>query len=114
MKTLFGATFAGGATVLVWLVFGQLINRISGVGGQILAMTGFQRDVLIISSVALVIKLLVGFPVARSSGIVGYAVVTSIVTAATNVVFVFCVRWRLGIWTHPLLPTRTAILGSGS
>jgi O-antigen/teichoic acid export membrane protein len=57
MTLIFGAGFAGGASILLWLTVGQVVNSLTGIGGQILTMTGHQRDVLWISTVALVLKL---------------------------------------------------------
>jgi O-antigen/teichoic acid export membrane protein len=101
MTLIFGAGFVGGASIMLWLTAGQVVNSLTGIGGQILTMTGHQRDVLWISTVALVLKLAIGIPVALTVGVVGYAAVTSIMTALMNVAFVASVRWRMGIWCLP-------------
>ena len=103
MSVIFGAAFAGGASALLWLTIGQTVNSLTGVCGQVLTMTGHQRDALWIGVIAFAVKLAVGIPVARTVGITGYAAVTSTITAAMNVVYLLFVRWRIGIWTHPTL-----------
>jgi len=103
MTWIFGAGYAGGSQVLVWLTIGQAVNGLTGICGVVLAMTGYQRDALVIGLAAVAVKLAIGVPVALSSGIVAYAAVTSITTAAMNVAYLLFVRLRIGIWTFPSL-----------
>ena len=98
---IFGSGFSDGAPILLWLALGQVVNALSGIGGQILTMSGYQRDVLVISTIALVLKLAIGIPIAEMFGVVWYAAITSVTTAAMNVAFVASVRHRMGIWILP-------------
>lgn len=101
MATVFGPVYAGSEPALVWLCVGQLANCATGLAGQALTMTGFQRDVVIASAAAVGIKVLVGVPIASSGGIVAYAAFSAFATTALNLVLLVAARARLGLWAYP-------------
>ena len=109
LRLVFGASYTDATTAALLLAVGQVVNGVSGIGGQVLAMSGHQRDVLWVSAFALAVKLTLGIPAAETWGIVGYAAVSSAVTALTNVLYVAVARRQLGIWTHPELHMRQVI-----
>ncbi|MDQ3877197.1 MAG: oligosaccharide flippase family protein [Actinomycetota bacterium] len=101
MRIFLGNGFGSGGRVLLWLTVGQLIAALTGVCGQLLAMTGHERDVVRVAYGILTAKLLIGFPVAFRFGVSGLAAVSSLTTAVTAVVLVAFAHKRLDVWTYP-------------
>ena len=97
---VFGAEFVAGAGVLVVLAVGQFVNVAAGSVGQVLAMTGHERDlrtVIVVSAALNVAGCLVLIP---RFGALGAAAATAAAWGVMNGLCVWYARRRLGIGTH--------------
>ena len=97
---LFGAEFVSGAGVLVVLAAGQFVNVAAGSVGQVLAMTGHERDlrVVILGSAAVnVIGCVLLIP---RMGALGAAVATAAASVLMNGLGMAFAYKRLGVRTH--------------
>ena len=92
-----GTEFVGAHATLLILLAGQAIYVATGPSGLILALSGNQRINLIFACMAMAVMLL-AFPMAVPQfGIIGAAIVLSIVTAVQNVAYMMVVKRILGI-----------------
>ncbi|MDH3378723.1 MAG: polysaccharide biosynthesis C-terminal domain-containing protein [Gammaproteobacteria bacterium] len=90
---LFGVEFTEAAPALRILAVGQLINAMTGSVSVLLAMTGHQRIMLMVMSVAMICHLLMCAILIPQFGIIGGAIATSITVAAANIVLVtYCIE----------------------
>jgi O-antigen/teichoic acid export membrane protein len=100
LRFIYGEYYITGASILVVLSVGQLVNVWSGSCGYVLMMTGHQVAMMKISilcgviSVALALYLVPGF------GGLGAAVSISIGLVMQNILMLYAVRRYLGIWTQ--------------
>lgn len=113
---LFGRMFAGGATCLVILAFGQAFYSSVGLSSTILLMFGHSRTVMW-NTVSLAILLIGGnWVLIPRWGIVGAALAVSVSMAAISVVGVFQVwrRYRVQPYTWSLVkPIVAGVLMAG-
>jgi O-antigen/teichoic acid export membrane protein len=100
LTVLYGADYAGGATALVILVLGQLVNVATGSTGALLSMTGHQRSWMVLSSLALVLNIVLCVLLIPRFGFVGAAAGTSISVSILNIVGVIVARLSLGVWPY--------------
>lgn len=84
LLSLYGSEFQAGGIVLVLFVAGQLINAASGPSNDVLEMTGHQYVVLANHWALAVANAALNYVLIQSHGIVGAAVATAGVLAATN------------------------------
>ncbi len=99
VMSLFGDTYSSGATLLVILASGQLINVLTGSTGYLLSMSGHEgdlRNVVLISGPIAVGSALLLTPL---FGVHGAAVATAIAVASQNLLSVYMVKKRLGFNT---------------
>ncbi|WP_053989926.1 flippase [Mangrovimonas sp. TPBH4] len=82
---LFGEEFLMGATVLIVLCFGQLINSISGSVGIIFQMIGKQKVYQNIVTIALIINVALNFALTPKFGGIGAAMATVVSMAFWNI-----------------------------
>ncbi|MDQ4143768.1 MAG: hypothetical protein M3198_08530 [Actinomycetota bacterium] len=104
LSLVFGSSYAGGSEALLWLAFGQAVNAATGLCGLVLAMTRFERDVLMVGSIITALKVGLGIPAAMQYEVVGLAAVSGITTALLFGILLLLARVRLGFWTTPRLP----------
>lgn len=97
---LFGAEFGSAALVLQLLVLGQLINVMTGSVGQILMMTGHEKDLRNVISSGAMLNTLLAFVLVQYFGLIGVAWSVAISTAYTSLAASFMVHRRLRIQTH--------------
>jgi O-antigen/teichoic acid export membrane protein len=86
METLYGASYSGGATILVILTIGQLFNAAAGPVGPMLVLTGHQTHWFRTTTVFLLLDLILNVTFISIYGTAGAALATSIVIFG-----VFCV-----------------------
>jgi len=96
---IFGRTFTRGATALVILSLGQLVNAGMGSVGLILTMTGHERDTAKGLAVAVGLNIVLNLALIPSFGIEGAAAATTMSLVTWNVLLALYVWRRLGIQT---------------
>lgn len=92
--SLFGAGFASGSTILRILVLAHVANAITGATGLVLTMTGHQRQVAVIVTLALTTSVGFHYLVIPRYGVVGAACVTVAATAMTHMALAW-MAWRM-------------------
>lgn len=99
VMSFFGDGFVEGALFLQILVVGQFVNVATGSVGNLLMMSGHERDlrnaVLISGPVALILA----FTLIPVFGAIGSAVATAVAVGMQNLIAVWCVKKRLGFNT---------------
>jgi len=98
---LFGQTFSRGATALVILTMGQLVNVATGPVGVLLLMTGHERSMRRRVMVAATIQVLLGLSLIPQFGIIGAATSAALGMALLNILALIAVKKRLNISLFP-------------
>ncbi|MCZ6772806.1 MAG: polysaccharide biosynthesis C-terminal domain-containing protein, partial [Proteobacteria bacterium] len=94
---VFGEEFTAGYTVLVILTVGQMFNAAMGSVGVLLQMTGHERDVAVVRSVAVALNLILNLVLIPRLGIAGAALGATASMIFWNSSMAFLVHRRLGI-----------------
>jgi O-antigen/teichoic acid export membrane protein len=101
IMAFFGPDFRAGGTVLAVLAVGQFVNVATGSVGYLLIMSGNERlmqgRAAFIAGLGLVLNLLL----VPRWGALGAGLATAVSVASTNLIAVFLVHSKLGIWTLP-------------
>lgn len=100
---VFGAPYAEASVVLVVLVLGHLVNVWTGACGNVLMMTGHQRQAmnqLLLNGLFTAVACVVG---AKLAGLVGLATAVALGTASRNLLNWWLAHRLTGLWTHALL-----------
>lgn len=95
---LFGPAFPAGRLPLVILCAGQLVNALTGPCGLLLTMTGRERQLAILISLALLANAALNWLLIPKMGSNGAALATCAVTVGWNVAAVILIRRSLGLW----------------
>ncbi len=90
--------FSDGATVLVILCFGQLLNAGCGPVGLLLNMSGHQKSVMQVTLAAVAFALTANLVLIYYHGILGAAIATMASIGLKNIVLVILARQKLGIY----------------
>ncbi len=101
---LFGTEYATGATALMILAMGQLINVACGSVGYLLMMSGHEKIVRNIMLTTAVINVVLNVLLVQQYGIEGVAVATAVSIALWNIWMLIAVRKYLGFWTININP----------
>ncbi len=94
---LFGASFQSGATALVILALGQLINAAAGPSGNVLLMTGQERMAVRGVAVGLLANVVLAVVLVPPFGVTGGAIAFASSLALWNTVLVVLARRLVGI-----------------
>ncbi|MCP2729553.1 flippase [Limnofasciculus baicalensis] len=94
---IFGAEFIQAHWSLKILIIGQLVNALSGAVGNLLAMTGYQNQLMLVSSVTALINLVLNAIAIPLWGIVGAALTTTLTLSIWNVWLVVVVMRNLEV-----------------
>jgi O-antigen/teichoic acid export membrane protein len=94
---IFGDEFTAGATALVILTVGQMVNAAMGSVGILLQMTGHERDVAIVRASSVALNLTINLILIPRLGIVGAALGAMTTMILWNSWLGFLVYRRLGI-----------------
>jgi O-antigen/teichoic acid export membrane protein len=94
---LFGDSFRSGATALIIVAVGQLINAAAGPSGNILIMTGQERIAVWGVAVGLVANIILGLALVPWLGVTGGAVAFASSLILWNVILVVLARRLVGI-----------------
>lgn len=97
MASVFGPAYKGGAACLAILSIGHLINAGAGSVGQILNMTGHERDSAFGLAIGALINVSLNAALIPSLDITGAALATCLSLAAWNIILVLLVQRRLGL-----------------
>ena len=100
LSVVFGPFYRDAALVLVILSFGHFVVSWTGGCQTCLAMTGHHNIQLVVAVVTSVGLFTLGPLAARNWGILGLAIVSSSLTAASNLIQYLMVRKLVGVWTH--------------
>jgi O-antigen/teichoic acid export membrane protein len=103
LASLFGEFYATAMPVLVILALGQLVGVAAGPCGTMLMMAGHERLQLAVSAASGAYLLLGSLWAGALYGIVGVAAVSASNTVLNNLVTIFLVRRRVGVWSHAYL-----------
>lgn len=94
---VFGREFAAGATALALLAVGQLGNVAAGSVGNILNMSGHERDTVFASGAAAAVNLVLNLALIPSLGIEGAAIATMVSLILWNGILIERVWRRTGV-----------------
>lgn len=97
LVTVFGPEFGAAWLPLLILGLGQVVNAGVGAAGQLLNMTGHERDVTRVVAVAAGLNVVLNLALIPLFGVAGAAAATSVSLVVWNVWLWFVVRQRLGI-----------------
>ena len=106
LLALFGPEYAAAAPVLAILSVAQLVNAASGSVGNLLTMSGHERDAARGFVFAAVLNLVLNALLIPAYGIVGAAVAAAISLISWNLILAVLVYRRLGIHSTALGPIR--------
>jgi O-antigen/teichoic acid export membrane protein len=96
----FGQNYAYGSAALSILVFAKLIQIGTGSCGQVLIMTGHQKDLLYISITSSILLMICLLATVENFGMIGCAGSTAIAVISQNILMLVVAKKRTGIWTH--------------
>lgn len=94
---LFGSQYSENLVVIYILLFGQLVNVLTGSVGYLLSMSGFERDLQFISLFSLSILVLLSLILVPLFSEVGAAISTCTAIILQNTISSYYVKKRLGI-----------------
>jgi O-antigen/teichoic acid export membrane protein len=97
---IFGAGFTGGATALVILAAGQLVNVATGTISNLQAMAGYAKLTLLNSLLFLSLSVVFDLLLIPPFGLLGAAVANSSSLAIVNVVRLWQIRKNLGLFPY--------------
>jgi O-antigen/teichoic acid export membrane protein len=103
LTVVFGSDFEEGAPALAILATGELVNVLSGLCGIVLAMSGHERLVLVVTLIGVTAAAAADVIGANLGGITGLAIGSAVTTAGLYVALWAFARSRVGVWTHPSL-----------
>ena len=104
LLALYGPDFARGVVPLIILLIGQLINAATGPVGYLLAMTGFERRMVVVVGSAAVVDFLISLILVPWLGMVGAAIASMLAIIFWNIWLVQIARDELGINPIELWP----------
>jgi O-antigen/teichoic acid export membrane protein len=99
---LFGKGFEAGATVLIVLALGQLVNVATGSVGQLLAMTGHEKLLRNTLWITTVLNVALNILLIPKLGMMGSAIASTFSVVATNLFAVWFVKTKLNLGVHAL------------
>jgi O-antigen/teichoic acid export membrane protein len=100
LALVFGPGFSDAKIVLIVLALGKFVHVWAGSSGNVLMLTGHQKDFMLISLVTGAGAILAYILCVENWGIEGIAIVCATGWAVQNVASVLVVKYRMNIWTH--------------
>ena len=94
---IFGPEFVAGYRALVILCAAQFFNAVTGPSGFLLTMTGHEKQLAVLLSLALALNVILNYLLIPLYGIEGAAMATGISTIFWNALAALLIRRRLGI-----------------
>lgn len=99
----FGQDYGDYPLVFVILLFGQLVNVLTGSVGYLLNLSGHEKTVRFISFITAILTLLLSFPVIYFFGLYGACAIICFSLSFQNLVLFCLVKKHLGFWLVPKL-----------
>jgi O-antigen/teichoic acid export membrane protein len=100
LALVFGDYYRQGATILMLLSLAQLVNVWSGLNITILAYTGHQTIMMLITVASSLLIIVAGLGAVGPYGATGVAVTAAVGISVYNVVLWLVARRKTGLWTH--------------
>lgn len=97
---VFGEGFSSGWPVIVVIATAQLFNSSVGPTARLLAMTGYQKSVMVSTVGSALIAIAASLLLVPPFGMLGAAAATAAALVAANVATLYFVRRRLGFWPY--------------
>ena len=110
LDLVFGSGYGAGASVLVLITVGSIVNVITGLCGATLSMTHREGIVATVQWVGLAVRLVLGVAAALALGIDGLAASAGLVTAGVYLALWVITKRRVGVLTHLTLRPKLSIL----
>jgi len=104
LEIVFGQFYGQGASILIVLCLGQMVNVWAGSCGLVLVHTGYEKSLPLITFVSALVTIILGVLLVRVWGAFGMAVAFSLGMALQNILMLYLVRKKLGIWSHMMVP----------
>ena len=111
---LFGGEFKSGASTLIILAAGQLVNVSVGSTNYVLAMTGHERALAAAVGTSLVVNITLGLVLIPVYGVLGAGITTAVTLSVSNIIMVFMVKYYLDTWQLPFKYLSVWLSGSKS
>jgi O-antigen/teichoic acid export membrane protein len=100
LRLLFGEHYASGASILIILSAGQMVNVWGGSCGKVLMLTGHQKAMMMITIFCGILAIVLAILLVGPYGGEGVATGAAIGLVLQNVLMVTCAKRMVGIWTH--------------
>jgi len=103
----FGDYYQASYPLLLVLCLGQVANFSTGAWQVVLPMTGARFEALLSSGLGLLVLAIVGAIAGGRFGVLGVALAVALSNVSSNLVGMYLVRRKLGIWTFAYLDSAT-------
>ena len=100
LSILYGREYAISANILILLLFGQVINLVTGSVAPMLLIGGFQRYVVFLSSISLMLNVFLSVLLTPRMGAFGTALSVSISTSLLYLGALFVARIKMKVWPY--------------
>jgi len=100
LSLVFGNSYSQGGDLLILLTLGQAVNLFTGSGNPLLMMTGNQKFLFQLSTIILIVDILINFYLIPIYGTMGAAFSTTISLSALNLISLFWIKQKLGLWPY--------------
>lgn len=101
---IYGAEYVAGAHLLPIMAVGQFVNIATGTVGDILMMSGHEKDVRNSIVVVVILDFILGLILIPMYGMVGGAMTVSVTLATLNIILVIMTSYRLKFSIIPFMP----------
>jgi O-antigen/teichoic acid export membrane protein len=96
---LFGQDFGGGSSAIRILAIGEVANVLTGYGGLVLVMTGYEKDLTRCAGLGAALNLCLSAALIPQFDVPGAAVATATGVTLSNILMMWLAWRRLRIWT---------------
>ncbi|MFS4439245.1 oligosaccharide flippase family protein [Paracoccaceae bacterium GXU_MW_L88] len=99
---IFSQEFTAGTATLRYLLIGQFVNIVTGAGGVILMIYRYERDILYLQFLAIVMNIVLNYILISWLGLNGAAIATTISMTVINIIMTVLAWRRVGLDPTPL------------
>lgn len=100
LKHLFGTHYQAGDLIMIILCVGQFVNVWAGSNGMVLMLTGHQMTLMLITISTSIVTVALAWTLVSRYGGAGVAIASGSGMIMQNILMLFFVHRRTGIWTH--------------